>query len=248
MDPILIPVDDKLAQQAQAIVLLQHQLDALNSVVVYDHLERDTWLLAPGAAANTGATGSLATATQAPPTTSTAWLKLAPHGPYANAYWYEKKTPDAAKTKFQMEVSFMFGSAADAAASQAIELDIQQVISRTVFNAGLQFNFQSNQVRVWNRYAKEHGLPDPWRAVPGMVCPQWPAGQWMRVVFGAHRDSNSVHYDPVTVNGVTTAINLSFSSVNLPLPDMMNCAHQLDGNASGTAYQVYRDDVRFTVS
>ncbi len=247
MDPILIPVNDKLAQQSQAIILLQHQLDAINSVVVYDHLERDTWLLAPGASANTGSTGSLATATQAPPGVSSAWLRLAPHGPYANAYWYEKKTPDAAKTKYQLEVSFLFGSTADATASQAVELDIQQVINGTVYNTGLQFDFQSNQVRVWNRYAKENNLPDPWHAVPGMLCPRWPAGQWVRITFSAHRDMAGVYYDPVIVNGVTTAIGLSFPAVKLVLPDMMNCANQLDGNHAGTAYQVYRDDVRFTV-
>ncbi len=248
MDPILIPVNDKLAQQSQAIILLQHRLDAINSVVVYDHLERDTWLLAEGAAANTGSTGSLATATQAPPNWSTAWLRIEPHGQYANAYWYEKKTPDAAKTKYQLEVSFLFGATADATASQAVELDIQQVINGTVYNTGLQFDFQSNQMRVWNRYAKENNLPDPWHAIPGVLCPRWPAGQWVRIVFSSRRDATSVYYDPVTVNGNITPIGMSFPAVKLALADMMNCANQLDGNKAGTAYQVYRDDIRFTVS
>lgn len=247
MNSVLQPVEDLLNNQAQKILLLQTAIDLANSTVVYDHLERDTWLLAPGAAANTGATGSLAKATQGLPGVNSAWLRLEPHGPYADAYWYEKKAVDPTKKHFRYETSFLFGGSGDAAASQAIELDVQQVIAGLVFNSGLQFDFAENQIRVWNRYAKEHGLPNPWQYA-GLPCPRWTPNQWISVIYESHRDDKTVFHDAITINGVRTGLKLSFPAVTLNLPDMLNCGMQLDGNQAGTAYQVYRDDVRFIVS
>ena len=241
MNTILQPVDDLLNQKDQSILLLKQEIAALNSVVVYDHLERDAWLLAPGTAANTGSTGSTVKATQGLPGISSAFLRIAPNGPYGDAYWYEKKAIDPDKKNYKYEASFLFGTAADAAASQCIEFDIQQVISGLVFNPGLQFDFAENLIRVWNRNGKA------WVST-GIPCPRWNPNQWMRVVYEAHRDDKMVYHDSVTINGVADLFNLSFPAVTLNLPDMMNVGMQLDGNKAGMAYQVYRDDVRFTVS
>jgi len=241
MDPILQPVDDKLRNQAQAIALLQSAVDLQKSVTVFDNLEFLPWLLAPGASANTGSTGNLTIATQSVPTTTCAWFKTQPHGEYANAYWYVKNGPLPKAVTFKYELSLMFATSADAAASQAVELDIQQVIAGMVYNTGLQWNFQGNQLRVWNRQGKA------WVAT-GNPCPRWTPGQWMRVVFETHRDDAKVYHDAVTMNGIRTSLGQSFSSVNLGLSDMLNCAVQLDGNQSATPYAIYRDATRFTAS
>jgi hypothetical protein len=210
-------------------------------VTVFDGLELTPWLVAPGTAANTDSKGSTATATQGQPGINSAWFGLAPNGPWADAYFYKKLGADPNKLTFKFELSFLFGTAADSAASNCIELDIQQVIAGLGFNPGLQFNFGGNQLRVWDRSSKN------W-VDTGKPCPRWAAGQWVRVIFEAHRDGAKIYVDAVTVNGVRIALNLSFPATKLPLPDMMNCAVQLDGNKAGTAYKLFIDAVKFTAS
>lgn len=220
---------------------LDAQIAAAGSVVVFPALETTTWLLAPGASANTGSTGSLATATQAQPSSSSAWFNIAPLGAYADAYWYKTLGANPSKTNYTYQLSFMFNTAADAAASQCVELDIQQCIGGIVYNTGVQFNFQASQLRVWNRSA------GAWVAT-GTSCPRWVAGQWMHIFVENHRDASNVYSDAITINGVRTPINLSFPAPNLGLSDMLNCAVQLDSNSTATAYKLYVDNIIFTAS
>lgn len=220
---------------------LDAQIAAASSVAVFPALETTTWLLAPGASANTGATGSLATATQAQPSSSSAWFNIAPLGAYADAYWYKTLGANPSKTNYTYQLSFMFNTAADAAASQCVELDIQQCIGGVVYNTGVQFNFQASQLRVWNRSA------GAW-VTTGTSCPRWVAGQWMRIFVENHRDVSNVYSDAITINGVRTPINLSFPAPSLGLSDMLNCAVQLDSNSTATAYKLYVDNIIFTAS
>ena len=231
------------ALQAE-VTALQNQA---NSVTSFPALETTPWLLAPGASANTGSAGSLATATQAQPSSSCAWFNIAPLGAYADAYWYKTLGANPSKTTYTYQLSFMFNTAADAAASQCVELDIQQCIGGVVYNNGWQFDFQSNQVRVWDRDAKEKGLPNPWVATV-LACPRWTAGKWMNIFVENHRDSTTVYADAITINGVRTPINMSFPAPTLGLSDMLNCAIQLDSNSVGAAYKLYIDNIIFTAS
>jgi hypothetical protein len=216
---------------------------------VFEGLELTPWLLAPGAAANTGSTGSLAVATQGQPGINSAWFSLAPKGPYANGYFFKKLGADPTRKNYKFEVALMFGSPVDAAASQALELDIQQVISGMVYNTGLQFDFEENALRVWDRAAKEAGDPNPWKPT-GLPCPRWTAGKWMRGVYTTHRDDSNVYVGRFDLNGTTLLQpnSVPFAAPHLGLTDMLNCAIQLDGNQSATAYKVYLGPTRFTAS
>jgi hypothetical protein len=225
----------------------QARLDALTNATVFDGLELTPWLLAPGTAANTGSTGSTAVATQAQPGITSAWFNLAPAGPWANAYWYKKFGVWPKKNTFTYELSFLFGTAGDSAASNCVELDIQQVISGLGFNPGWQFDFNENLLRVWDRDRKQKGLPEPWIST-GHPCPRWIAGQWVHIVAENHRDGANVYHDAMTINGNRIPINMMFPATPLALPDMLNCAVQLDGNKAGTAYKLYIDRVKFTAS
>ncbi|HWF03279.1 MAG TPA: hypothetical protein VHA06_06305, partial [Candidatus Angelobacter sp.] len=191
-----------------------NQLAGIAGTVVYASLENTPWLVAGGTAANSNQTGSTAVATQGQTTTTSAFLKEAPAGPYADSYFFKKFAVDPSKTKYRYDLLFMFGTAADAAASQCIELDIQQCISGKVFNVGLQIDFADNAIRVWNRSSATPANTGGgnWVAIPGLTCPRWTAGQWMHVVFEAHRDANQIYVDAVTINGVRTVVNMTFLS------------------------------------
>lgn len=244
----------QIAQVNTQITAMQSQLDSLHSVVVFDNLEFNPWLLAPGASANSGQAGSLTTATQSIPGVNCAWLATAPKGPYANAYFYQQLDPHhilADRKTFTYEQGFMVPTAADANAPQAIELDIQQVISHRVVNPGFQWDFVANKMNVWNR-----SLATPantgggdWEPI-GKTCPRWTPGKWMQMKFECHRDdANTVFMDAATFDGTRMPLGISFNTPILPdKPDMLNCAIQLDGNSIGTAFRVYIDRVRFTAS
>lgn len=209
--------------------------------VVFDKLERTPWILAGGTLANTNTTGSTAVSTQGQAGATSAWFNLAPNGAWADAYFYKTLGADASKHNFIFEQSFLFPTPTDSAASNCVELDIQQVIGGNVYNGGWQFDFTENSLRVWNRSGKT------WVAT-GKPCPRWTAGQWVDIKVETHRDDTTFYHDAITINGVRTPINMSFPLAKLPLGDMLNCAIQLDGNKAGTPYRLCIDNVRFTKS
>lgn len=225
---------------ASEVVALQSQLDALNGSGVFGGLEQTAWLVASGAAADTGATGNVPVASQSQPSTTTAWFAIDPQTKaYANAYFYKKLGADASKTSFKYALRLMCATAAECAASQAVELDVQQVIGGVVYNTGAQWDFADGQFRVWNRSGHA------WVAT-GIVATRWTPGQWMSVVLETHRTDTTVVYDAITVNGVRTALTQSYPAPNLGLTPMLNCAVQLDGNKTGAPYHIYVDAVSMT--
>ena len=160
-----------------------------------------------------------------------AFRQIIPNGAYEDKYWYWKLGADATKSSFTYTVNFMLP---DPNAPQALELDVQQVISAVCYNLGFQFDFQSNQVRIWNRSTTNHG----WIAT-GVASPRWVAGSWHSVTLKAHRDSSNVYYDSMTIDGVTTSLSqFSFPSISLNNADTLNVAIQLDANSAGKGFLV----------
>lgn len=255
MNTNLSVISSNLSIISSAAASLQLELDAKDATIAdlqakantktWHDLERSAWLLAPGALANTGSTGSLADGFQTLPDTNCGNFTLRPHGPYADRYWYRELGADPFKSRYRYEASFLFGSSADSSAVQAIEMDIQQVIGGIVFNPALQLDFAENLVRIWNRSIKPQGA---WESID-KPCPRWDFGKWNTVSFDAHRTLNTVTYDVVTINGMATALfHAPFQAPNLGNPDMQNIGFQLDGNKNGTAFKVFVDAMNFTVS
>lgn len=214
--------------------------------IIYDSLELAPWLLAAGSLADSDtSSGNVPSATQTQPSAiGCASFAIDPKGkPWANAYWYKQHGPQAGLTRFIYSASFLFPSAADAAASQAVEMDIQQVIAGVTYNFGFQFDFAEGQFRVWNRAGHE-ASGGGWNATE-VPMPRWEAGEWVRVEVLCHRTSGSVTYDQLIINGVSHLLGQSYPAPTLSLSDMLNCAVQLDGNGAGAGYRVVVDDVSF---
>lgn len=247
-------MNTNLSVISSAAAALQLELDAKDATIAdlqqkanqktWSDLERSMWLLAPGALANTGSAGSLADGFQVLPDTKCGSFEIRPHGPYADRYWYRELGADPFKSRYRYEASFLFGSASDSNAPQAVEMDIQQCIGGLVFNPALQFAFASNQIRIWNRSVKPQGEWVP----TGLPCTRWNFGQWQTVAIEAHRTLNTVMYDSLTINGTVTKLTQSFVAPNFGKPDMLNVGFQLDGNKDGTAFKIYPDAMNFTVS
>ena len=211
---------------------------------IWTGLELTPWLVAAGAAADTGAAGNVPVASQGTVSEGTAYVEIDPRGkPYANSYFYKQLGANNALDTYDYLLRMMIATADECAAAQAIELDIQQCIGGVVYNTGLQFDFQANQIRVWSRHAKETGDPNPWKPT-GQPCPRWLPEVWFNIDLKTHRTATAVVYDMIDLQPST----LTFPAPKLGLPDMMNVAVQLDGNSAGAPFRVYLDEVNFTLS
>lgn len=207
----------------------------------FRNLEQTPWILAPGALADTNtASGNVPVATQKQPLIECASFAIDPKGQqFANAYFYKELGADAELSHFVYEVSFLFPTAADAAASQALELDLQQTISGVTFNWGLQFDFAEDEIRVWNRAIKQW-LPT------GDQCPRWPTEEWQRVKLTVSRYLGTVDYLLLNFNGNDLLLNKIEGTASVGEKPQINFAIQLDSNQKGDPYRVMIDAVNIT--
>ena len=231
------------------ISALQAQIAAAANVKVFDGLELTPWTVAGGSAANSSGNTGVAGDAQSIPTDKNAFLQILPNGlAFANKYWYKNRPGDATKKTYDYEGLLMLPTAADCAASQAIELDIEQRISGTCFNVGFQWDFAEKVLRVWNRSASTPTVPHGWQSI-GVSLARWAPLSWHSFKLEAHRDDSSVHYDAATVDGNRIDLSgLSFPAIQLNEPDCMNNALQLDANSAGAAYLMYIDQIRLAVA
>lgn len=249
---------DNEAMKAQAVVYtgiinndektiqsLHAQLDSAVPIV-FDHLESNPWLLAGGTAANSpGGTGT-ATATQTKPGVMSATVAIVPAAPYADKYFYQTLGVHPELVRFRQEGSFLFPMATDAAAPQAIEFDLQQVITGVVYNWGVQFDYGEGMLRVWDRDAKVKGDPNPWKEI-GVKLPRMAPGVWAQCSWEFHREAGTVVYDKLTINGVVLVVApITFPAPTLGLGDMLNYGFQLDGGKAPQAFAVAQDNFRLT--
>jgi hypothetical protein len=229
-----------LQQQIQA---LKAQIAAASSIAVFDGLELTPWIVAGGSVANSAGNPGVAGDAQSVPTDLNAWFDIFPNGAYQDKYRFKQLGADPSKTSFAFEGLLMLP---EPAKPQAVELDVQQVISGVIFNYGLQWDFAENQMRIWDRAAKVAGDPEPWKSI-GLPCPRWAALAWHSFRLEGHRDAANIYYDAVTMNGVKTPLTQTFAAPNLGLKDMFNCAIQQDSNSAGAAFRLYIDRVKMTL-
>lgn len=230
--------DEAIATYKKTVSTLQAQLDSAVPVI-FDHLESNPWLLAGGTAANSpGGTGT-ATATQTKPGVMSATVAIVPAAPYADKYFYQTLGVHPELVRFRQEGSFLFPTAGDAAAPQAIEFDLQQVIGGVVYNWGVQFDYAEGTLRVWDRDGKT------W--VPtGVTLPRMAPGVWAQCSWEVHREAGKIVYDKLTINGTVFGSSISFPAPTLGLGDMLNYGFQLDGGKVPQAFTVAQDNFRLT--
>lgn len=208
-------------------------------IKTFSALETAPWLLAGGTVADSIGSSATATGTQTQPTAQCAAFSITPNDPYANQYWYKKLGPEPQLDTFKYSVSFLFPTAADAAACQALELDLQQVIGGAVYNGGLQMDFADGAVRVWDRAALR------WSVVATLA--RWLPGTWHCVSFELFRGEaagSGFYYGSVVVDGGKTLVgSFHTAPIDPAQPDMLNVAVQLDTNGAKTPYRVMVDCV-----
>lgn len=234
----------QLAAAEAQVASLTAALAASKPAKIFTRLERNTWLIAPGTAANSGSVGNTAGISITPPTDKFSLVTITPAGPYADKYAYQVLGPDPTLIRFRQYGSIYFPTAADAAASQCWESDLPQKVvlpdARYYFDWGMQYDFTENMLRVWNKAAGS------WVAT-GKPMARFAPGTWVDHVIDCHREGNSVIYDQLNVGGQDMLADvIDFPALLLPpsdtSPDILDYGIQPDGNKTGTAYSVAIDN------
>lgn len=193
----------------------------------------------PGTVGNDGG-GSITGPKQGgftPGSPAVAFLK--PTGPYQNQYNVRSVGAANAMTYFEYRLRFMFPTAQDIAACQAIEFELQQNIGSHIYNMAWQrrpdewysFNYNST---IW--------------AASGIASGQLIPGQWVDVKANFIRggDCTLTHLG-LRVDGKHNLVNVTREATAKVESDYLNAAFQLDGNAIAAPYEMMLLDMGITM-
>jgi len=128
----------------------------------------------------------------------------------------------------------------DLALSQAEEFDINQFFDNLGFVWGHECRIAGgNEWDVWNPVAAK------WTPT-GISC--YPnSNSWNHVTLKVQRtSSNQLLYESITLNGVTSNLNWTFSPASYPGWYGVTINYQQDGNDKQQSYDIYLDELTFT--
>jgi hypothetical protein len=128
----------------------------------------------------------------------------------------------------------------DLALSQAEEFDINQFFDNLGFVWGHECRIAGgNEWDVWNPVAAK------WTPT-GIAC--YPnSNSWNHVTLKVQRtSSNQLLYESITLNGVTSNLNWTFSPASYPGWYGVTINYQQDGNYKQQSYDIFLDELTFT--
>jgi hypothetical protein len=154
--------------------------------------------------------------------------------PYSNALWWKQLGANSNASQFVYDLYFYVDTPQYA---QALEFDVNQSVGGYKYIFGTQCAPRgSGQWDVWD------GVAQTWRPT-GIACPAPSANTWHHLVQHFQRDSSGhVTYVSVTLDGVTSYINRTYSSLPNNVNEI-NVAFQMDGDYAQHSYNTWLDKV-----
>lgn len=153
---------------------------------------------------------------------------------YFDCYYTKVFKPQPQVKNYRLQTTWKFPTAADAAASQCLEMEARQVVNGLMFIVACQLQFSGGALRYWDSVKK-------WTA-SGTKQPRLVAGQPCTVILEGHRDDLNVYHDQITVNGVVVKLGTQYAAQPTNWSARLSCSLQLDGEGAALAYRVnYKD-------
>jgi hypothetical protein len=133
---------------------------------------------------------------------------------------------------------YFYGS--NLALSQAVEFDINQFFDNTGFIWGHECRIAGgNEWDIWNNQAAQ------W--VPTGIPCNPVSNAWNHLTIKVQRTSNNeLYYQSITLNGVTSNVNITYPPGSAPGWYGVTINYQMDGNYKQNAYTVYLDEITFS--
>jgi major membrane immunogen (membrane-anchored lipoprotein) len=125
--------------------------------------------------------------------------------------------------------------------AENLEFDIAQFVDDKGFMFGTQCQMAANG-SIWGIWDPLHGK---WVSTSAPCKPT--SNSWNHVIIKVHRtSSDQLYYDSITLNGVTTTLNKTYSPFSAPGWWGIVVNFQLDGDYKQSDYSVYLDKFNFT--
>jgi hypothetical protein len=162
-------------------------------------------------------------------------------GVWGDALWWNKFGPQDNATNFLWDFYFRIEEGATNAA-QALEFDSFQFRGGYNYMMGSQCNYASGWWDLWD------GANRKW-VRSTVACPKFSPGVWHHIQWYTQRVVGSPQYTFVTlvVDGVSYAINQTYSAKDVGWSKNVGVQYQLDVNSSGAAYEMWVDQSKLTV-
>lgn len=167
--------------------------------------------------------------------------------PYNNGFFYRKLGAFNHATEFEYAFEVMFPTAADLAASQAIEFELQQNVESRIYNMAWQANFAAS--KMWRTF--DYGGSAWVASSVGIDDTTFIAGVWTRILAKFRRGADlTMTHVSLAVNDRVTPVNFMCASTPRVESDYVHCAFQMDsnGDATPTPYNVAIRNMRVRLS
>ncbi len=149
--------------------------------------------------------------------------------PYSDALWWKQLGANNGATHFQYDVDYYLTAPQFA---QALEFDVNQSNGSRRFIFGTQCNIRGGGVwDVWDTAGHT------WRST-GVACSAPSAFTWHHLTWELYRDSSTIHFVALTVDGVRHYINAAYNSVATG-GNEINVAFQMDGDNAQHSYSTW---------
>jgi hypothetical protein len=158
---------------------------------------------------------------------------------YSNALWWNQLGGGTLLNHFTLAMDFYIS---DGTVSEALEFDVNQSLNGSRYTYGTECSFLNAKFwRVWDP------LNEKW--VPTAIpCLPFTSQTWHHLEWQFEHLNGQVHYVSLTVDGVTSPVDLSFSpQPNYPFQGF-DVAFQMDGNFAQAPYSVWLDNWTLTAS
>ena len=126
-------------------------------------------------------------------------------------------------------------------APQALEWECQENANGYTYNFAWQADYGSGHLRVFNYTTKN------WEDT-GIPFQKLSGGTWHHIIALNHASGTQTVHDSITIDGVTTPVNITHQALYTGNGPELTNAFQLDLDQNGTPYQVYLDNMKVTLA
>jgi hypothetical protein len=154
---------------------------------------------------------------------------------FTDAIWSNPLSSDySGKSTFTYDLSAMI---AKPNVAQAFEFHMIQIVGGQEYPFQVQCSIMNTHTwRVWQ------SSPETWIDT-GVACTAPPANVWIHYTFHFDRVGNQLHYQDMTINGITYTFNKTATSVTNSNPASLTLRVRLVGDSVGDPYAIWIDEV-----
>ncbi|MBZ0292742.1 MAG: hypothetical protein K8L99_09300 [Anaerolineae bacterium] len=169
--------------------------------------------------------------------------------PYANVHCYRNFLAEPGASSFELTLSFWFSpttcSNQNAPSTvQALEFSMSKWEAGQRYEVALQWQNVGEGAPQWRYW--DPSQPDRWVPVQTEVISRCLQGStWHTLTLNGEIIDQAVHYQSFTLDGQMCPLDMSAPSVTEGVDDKLAIAVPLDGNSTGTPYDVFIDNVVF---